>query len=126
MCAQLRDKDMALVDTATELSTMEMELQVLIPTCSLFRFFIILKNLSFLIEHVLLQALVDVAQEISRQGIKPGTRKINGRYIHSHLASRLEGEHPALSLVSCLHMRNASFKLLKRIFLNYALYHCLV
>ena len=38
------------------------------------------------------QVLVKLAQEVGRQGIKPGTRKINGRYIHSHLASRLEGE----------------------------------
>ncbi|KAG0586424.1 hypothetical protein KC19_2G089800 [Ceratodon purpureus] len=59
---ELREKEEALVETASEMSAMEMELQV----------------------------LVNLAQEISRQGIKPGTRKINGRYIHSHLASRLE------------------------------------
>lgn len=93
-CAQLRDKDMALMDTASELSTMEMELQVLILYSVSFLFFY--QRLWILLtQHVLVQALVDVAQEISRQGIKPGTRKINGRYIHSHLAHRLEGEHPA-------------------------------
>ena len=49
------------------------------------------------------QVLVKLAQEVGRQGIKPGTRKINGRYIHSHLASRLEGEklysHPWSSIL---------------------------
>ncbi|BBN16084.1 hypothetical protein MPTK1_7g03320 [Marchantia polymorpha subsp. ruderalis] len=34
--------------------------------------------------------LVKIAQEIAKDGGKPGTRKINGRYIHSHLAVRLE------------------------------------
>ncbi|XP_073394869.1 protein PTST, chloroplastic [Physcomitrium patens] len=58
----LRDKEEALVKTRSELSAMQMELQV----------------------------LVRILHEIGRQGIKPGTQKINGRYIHSHLASRLE------------------------------------
>jgi len=35
VCPQLRDKEDALLDTASELSAMEMELQVLIPTRSL-------------------------------------------------------------------------------------------
>jgi hypothetical protein len=37
-----------------------------------------------------LQVLVNIAQEIAKEGGKPGTPKINGRYIHSHLAYRLE------------------------------------
>ncbi|KAL3683060.1 hypothetical protein R1sor_001082 [Riccia sorocarpa] len=37
-----------------------------------------------------LGVLVKIAQEIAKEGGKPGTRKINGRYIHSHLAVRLE------------------------------------
>jgi hypothetical protein len=38
------------------------------------------------------QVLVNIAQEIAKEGGKPGTPKINGRYIHSHLAYRLEGD----------------------------------
>ncbi|KAL2611767.1 hypothetical protein R1flu_023459 [Riccia fluitans] len=37
-----------------------------------------------------LGVLVKIAQEIAKEGGKPETRKINGRYIHSHLAVRLE------------------------------------
>ncbi|KAH9571341.1 hypothetical protein CY35_02G089500 [Sphagnum magellanicum] len=37
-----------------------------------------------------LQVLVNIAQEIAKEGGKPGTPKINGHYIHSHLAYRLE------------------------------------
>jgi hypothetical protein len=36
------------------------------------------------------QVLVNIAQEIAKEGGKPGTPKINGHYIHSHLAYRLE------------------------------------
>jgi hypothetical protein len=38
-----------------------------------------------------LQALVEIAKEIAAGGPKPMTRKVNGRYVQSHLASRLEG-----------------------------------
>lgn len=37
-----------------------------------------------------LQALVTLAEEIAQSGIPEGSRKINGRYIQSHLLSRLE------------------------------------
>ncbi|CAM6107351.1 unnamed protein product [Calypogeia fissa] len=37
-----------------------------------------------------LGALMHLAREIAKDGGKPGTRKINGRYIHSHLSFRLE------------------------------------
>ncbi|KAH9305267.1 hypothetical protein KI387_009671, partial [Taxus chinensis] len=37
-----------------------------------------------------LQTLVALAEEVARNGAKDRSRKINGRYIHSHLAVRLE------------------------------------
>lgn len=37
------------------------------------------------------QALVSLAEEIARSGIPEGSRKINGKFIQSHLLSRLEG-----------------------------------
>lgn len=43
------------------------------------------------------QALVSLAEEISQAGIPEGSRKINGRYIQSHLHSRLEGNGSPLS-----------------------------
>lgn len=108
---QLRQKEEALVETASEMSAMEMELQVLILTFSVetsssdYSWMIGCRMLAFLpdLDHNRLQVLVDIALEISRQGIKPGSRKINGRYIHAHLASRLEGEHPTLNqrLIGC-------------------------
>lgn len=109
------------METASEMSAMEMELQVLILQHSLFLsladVYVVSspnhrlddKTPAFSpgSDHNHLQVLVNIAQEISRQGIKPGTRKINGRYIHSHLATRLEGEHPALNqrLVGCANYR---------------------
>lgn len=36
------------------------------------------------------EALARVAQEVAGAGVLPGTRKINGRYLHSHLAFKLE------------------------------------
>jgi hypothetical protein len=42
--------------------------------------------------HVCFQVLVNIAQEIAKEGGIPGTPKIHGRYIHSHLAYRLEGD----------------------------------
>jgi len=55
----------------------------------------IFQTLAFLpdLDYGRTQALANITQEISRQGIKPGTRKINGRYIHSHLVSRLRGKN---------------------------------
>uniref|UniRef100_A0A2P2L127 Uncharacterized protein n=1 Tax=Rhizophora mucronata TaxID=61149 RepID=A0A2P2L127_RHIMU len=38
-----------------------------------------------------LQALVTLAKEIAQYNIPDGSRKINGKYIQSHLHSRLEG-----------------------------------
>ncbi|XAR51462.1 hypothetical protein NMG60_11006095 [Bertholletia excelsa] len=37
-----------------------------------------------------IQALVALAEEIAKYGIPEGSRKINGKYIQSHLCSRLE------------------------------------
>lgn len=71
---ELQLKEDSLTDTGKELSAMEMELQV----------------------------LIDMAQEISGQIIKPGSRKINGLDLHSYLVARLEGEHPALNYAPVL------------------------
>ncbi|KAL3526966.1 hypothetical protein ACH5RR_011622 [Cinchona calisaya] len=38
-----------------------------------------------------IESLVSLAEEIAEYGIPEGSRKINGRYIQSHLLSRLEG-----------------------------------
>lgn len=59
---QLREKEDALLKCKTELTIMESDVQ----------------------------ALVRLAQELANGGIKPGTRKINGKYIPSHLAIKLE------------------------------------
>ena len=37
------------------------------------------------------QALVSLAEEIAKSTISEGSRKINGKYIQSHLHSRLKG-----------------------------------
>ncbi|CAK9166523.1 unnamed protein product [Ilex paraguariensis] len=58
---QLYVKEDALVNFKSELATMELEIQ----------------------------ALVSLAEEISKSGIPEGSRKINGKYIQSHLLSRL-------------------------------------
>ncbi|KAG2715124.1 hypothetical protein I3760_03G063100 [Carya illinoinensis] len=42
------------------------------------------------------QALVTLAEEIVKSPIPAGSRKINGRYIQSHLLSRLEAVHEKL------------------------------
>ncbi|XP_024530514.1 protein PTST, chloroplastic-like [Selaginella moellendorffii] len=44
-----------------------------------------------------LGVLVNLAQEVAREGGKLGSRKINGRYIQSHLAHRLEDMHSRLT-----------------------------
>ncbi|GAQ78164.1 hypothetical protein KFL_000090100 [Klebsormidium nitens] len=44
-----------------------------------------------------LKTLVEIAKEIAAGGPTPVTRKINGRYIQSHLASRLEDLHSQLA-----------------------------
>uniref|UniRef100_A0A5B7BDC1 AMP-activated protein kinase glycogen-binding domain-containing protein n=1 Tax=Davidia involucrata TaxID=16924 RepID=A0A5B7BDC1_DAVIN len=43
-----------------------------------------------------IQALVTLAEEIAKSGIPEGSRKINGKYIQSHLLSRLEAVHEKL------------------------------
>ncbi|XVF20622.1 hypothetical protein REPUB_Repub12eG0016900 [Reevesia pubescens] len=43
-----------------------------------------------------IQMLVSLAEEISKAGIPEGSRKINGRYIQSHLHTRLEALHKNL------------------------------
>lgn len=65
---QLHDKEKSLNKYKNELAVMELELQ----------------------------ALVTLAEEVARYGIKDGSRKVNGRYIHSHLALRLEELHKKL------------------------------
>lgn len=65
---QLHDKEQTLNKYKNELAVMELELQ----------------------------ALITLAEEVARYGIKDGSRKINGRYIHSHLALRLEEFHEKL------------------------------
>lgn len=65
---QLHVKEDALVTFKTELAVMELEVQ----------------------------ALVALAEEIAKSEIPVGTRKINGKYIQSHLLSRLEAIHKKL------------------------------
>lgn len=67
---QLREKEAALLKCKSELASMETEMQ----------------------------ALVALAQEGAREGAKPGSRKINGKYIPSHLALRLQELHQRLVL----------------------------
>ncbi|KAG8659769.1 hypothetical protein MANES_02G075700v8 [Manihot esculenta] len=43
-----------------------------------------------------IQALVKLAEEIAQSDIPEGSRKINGKYIQSHLLSRLEAVHERL------------------------------
>ncbi|KAK1302183.1 hypothetical protein QJS10_CPB12g00412 [Acorus calamus] len=62
---QLQVKEDALVDLTNELAVLELELQ----------------------------ALVGLAEEVANSGIQLGSRKINGKYIQSHLLTRLEGVH---------------------------------
>ncbi|XP_022635110.1 protein PTST, chloroplastic isoform X2 [Vigna radiata var. radiata] len=59
---QLKVKEDALVKFKSELGVMELEIQ----------------------------ALASLAEEIAQCGIPEGSRKINGKYIHSHLVARLE------------------------------------
>lgn len=59
---QLQVKEDALIDFKSELSVMEREIQ----------------------------ALITLASEVAKSGIPEGTRKINGKYIQSHLLSRLQ------------------------------------
>ncbi|XP_022143405.1 protein PTST, chloroplastic [Momordica charantia] len=62
---QLHVKDDDLVKLKTELAALEHEFQVLIK----------------------------LAEEIAQSGIPEGSRKINGKYIQSHLLTKLEGVH---------------------------------
>lgn len=59
---QLHEKDKSLINFKTELAVMELEIQ----------------------------ALVSLAEEIAKSGIPEGSRKVNGKYIQSHLVTRLE------------------------------------
>ncbi|XP_057429913.1 protein PTST, chloroplastic isoform X2 [Lotus japonicus] len=43
-----------------------------------------------------IQALARLAEEIAQSGIPERSRKINGKYIHSHLVARLEAVHEQL------------------------------
>ncbi|XP_047164699.1 protein PTST, chloroplastic isoform X2 [Vigna umbellata] len=65
---QLKVKEDALVKFKSELGVMELEIQ----------------------------ALAGLAEEIAQCGIPEGSRKINGKYIHSHLVTRLEAVHEKL------------------------------
>lgn len=59
---QFQGKEDALIHFKTELAVVEQEIQV----------------------------LVALASEVAKAGVPEGTRKINGKFIHSHLLSRLE------------------------------------
>ncbi|KAF3445220.1 hypothetical protein FNV43_RR14914 [Rhamnella rubrinervis] len=65
---QLHKKEDALINFKSELAVMELEVQ----------------------------ALVKLAEEIAKSVIPEGSRKINGKYIQSHLLSRLEVVHKKL------------------------------
>lgn len=65
---QLREKEDALLKCKSELATIETEMQ----------------------------ALVNLAQEVASTGASPRTRKIDGKYIQSQLAIRLEELHECL------------------------------
>ncbi|KAK4277991.1 hypothetical protein QN277_015900 [Acacia crassicarpa] len=65
---QLQIKEESLVNFKSELAVMELEVQ----------------------------ALVKLAEEIAQSAIPEGSRKINGKYIQSHLVSRLEAMHEKL------------------------------
>ncbi|MQM22561.1 hypothetical protein Taro_055614 [Colocasia esculenta] len=78
---QLQAKDDDLVDIKSELAILELEIQASIPLA-----FMTKESTSF----TLRMALVELAEEIASYGIQPGSRKINGKYIQSHLVSRLE------------------------------------
>ncbi|XVF71437.1 hypothetical protein PTKIN_Ptkin12aG0037300 [Pterospermum kingtungense] len=65
---QLNIEEHALINFKSELAVMELEIQ----------------------------ALVSLAEEISKACILEGSRKINGRYIQSHLHTRLEAVHKKL------------------------------
>ncbi|KEH34618.1 putative [Hydroxymethylglutaryl-CoA reductase (NADPH)] kinase [Medicago truncatula] len=43
------------------------------------------------------QALARLAEEIAKSGIPEGSRKINGKYIHTHLVTRLKAVHEQLN-----------------------------
>ncbi|KAL5076877.1 hypothetical protein RYX36_015861 [Vicia faba] len=43
------------------------------------------------------QALARLAEEIAKSGIPEGSRKINGKYIHTHLVARLKAVHEQLN-----------------------------
>lgn len=62
---QLQTRDDALANFQTELAVLELELQ----------------------------ALVGLAKEVASSSVQIGSRKINGKYIQSHLLSRLEAVH---------------------------------
>ncbi|KAK7305707.1 hypothetical protein VNO77_43617 [Canavalia gladiata] len=66
---QLHIKEDALVKFKSELAVMELEVQ----------------------------ALARLAEEIAQSGIPEGSRKINGKYIHSHLVARLEAVREQLN-----------------------------
>eukprot|EP00245_Coleochaete_scutata_P006760 TRINITY_DN2153_c0_g2_i1.p1 TRINITY_DN2153_c0_g2~~TRINITY_DN2153_c0_g2_i1.p1 ORF type:complete len:316 (+),score=57.07 TRINITY_DN2153_c0_g2_i1:78-950(+) len=53
-------------------------------------------KLSLASMEVELMALMSLAEEIAREGGRSTTRKINGKYIQSHLATRMQGLHKLL------------------------------
>ncbi|PIA26577.1 hypothetical protein AQUCO_09100035v1 [Aquilegia coerulea] len=65
---QLQIKEDALLEFKGELAVMELEIQ----------------------------ALVALAEEVAKSGIPSGSRKINGKYVQSHLLSRLKAVHEKL------------------------------
>ncbi|KAG6501209.1 hypothetical protein ZIOFF_041084 [Zingiber officinale] len=73
----------ALTKYKNELAVLELELQASIH----------LVYISYQIIKQLIQALVGLAEEVANSGIPLDSRKINGKYIQSHLLARLEVVH---------------------------------
>ncbi|CAM8894708.1 unnamed protein product [Rhodiola kirilowii] len=76
---QLHEKEDALVKFKTELAIIELEMQSHILASTILCHF-----------YGRVIAKCTLAEEIARSGIPQGSRKINGKYIQSHLLSRLE------------------------------------
>ncbi|CAM8897311.1 unnamed protein product [Rhodiola kirilowii] len=91
---QLHEKEDALVKFKTELAIIELEMQSHILASTILCHFygrVIAKCSEWVVVMFLASALGTLAEEIARSGIPQGSRKINGKYIQSHLLSRLEG-----------------------------------
>lgn len=66
------------------------------------------------------KGLIKLAEEIAQSGIPEGTRKINGKYIQSHLLTKLEGIIMILTFV----FDNSGFLPLHLSFIAFFLHLC--